>query len=295
MTYAEMQSRFAFLFDNRPIDTTDRDALINEGYKIFASLTQCIKGVGTMASVADKPEYDVPSFIDKIDNVYFRGKLLDAFPEHNLYQLYSTSDRNDLPSDTLYFYRKEYDDHVAGASRSRRMIGLIGVQDDAADATALNDATGVDADDETFTVDSTENFPDFGDFICGTEVIHYLYKDGTNLYGCIRGQEGTTAATHADNAVITLRDIVIYGSKIPASMSSSSDLPTSIDVAYHNYIVEYAVGVAMSRIEKNEEYSKHMTSFYNGIKLYDDAMARKIQMQGSVPPSWQDWYNSQQS
>ena len=67
--------------------------------------------------------------------------------------------------------------------------------------TLLNGAitgTGVPSPDE-IVVDSTEDFPTSGTFTVGTEDISYTGKTATKFTTIGRGENGTTAATHADN------------------------------------------------------------------------------------------------
>ena len=59
--------------------------------------------------------------------------------------------------------------------------------------------TGVPSPDE-IVVDSTEDFPTSGTFTVGTEDISYTGKTATKFTGIGRGENGTTAATHSDNA-----------------------------------------------------------------------------------------------
>jgi len=68
--------------------------------------------------------------------------------------------------------------------------------------TALNGAitgTGVPSPDE-IVVDSTLDFPTAGTFTVGTEDISYKGKTSTTFTGIGRGENGTTAATHLDDA-----------------------------------------------------------------------------------------------
>ena len=59
--------------------------------------------------------------------------------------------------------------------------------------------TGVPSPDE-IVVDSTIDFPTAGTFTVGTEDISYTGKTSTKFTGIGRGENGTTAATHLDNA-----------------------------------------------------------------------------------------------
>ena len=59
--------------------------------------------------------------------------------------------------------------------------------------------TGVPSPDE-IVVDSTEDFPTSGTFTIDTEDISYTGKTATKFTGIGRGENGTTAATHLDDA-----------------------------------------------------------------------------------------------
>ncbi len=70
----------------------------------------------------------------------------------------------------------------------------------------VNAVAGIDADDTEIPYDTVAGgtLPPSGVVIIGTEKIRYAGKTSTNLTGCTRGYAGTTAATAADEAVITL-------------------------------------------------------------------------------------------
>lgn len=61
--------------------------------------------------------------------------------------------------------------------------------------------TGVPSPDE-IVVDSTADFPTAGTFTVGTEDISYTGKTATKFTTISRGENGTTAATHLDNAPV---------------------------------------------------------------------------------------------
>jgi hypothetical protein len=67
--------------------------------------------------------------------------------------------------------------------------------------TQLNGA--LNNSDTTITVDATAAFPTSGRIDIGTELITYTGKTGTTFTGCVRGANGSTAASHSDNAVVT--------------------------------------------------------------------------------------------
>lgn len=62
----------------------------------------------------------------------------------------------------------------------------------------------IDAVVTTITVDSTADFPSAGVMNIGSEKISYTGVTATTFTGCTRGALGTTAASHADNASVTI-------------------------------------------------------------------------------------------
>ncbi len=87
----------------------------------------------------------------------------------------------------------------------------------------VNQGGGINASVTTIPYDTvTGTVPDSGMIYCGTEQMSYTGKTGTtsgNLTGVTRGVNGTTAAVHADNAVI-------YVSKMKAN---GDDLRVIVD------------------------------------------------------------------
>ena len=68
-------------------------------------------------------------------------------------------------------------------------------------ANALNG--GINNSVTTITVDSTTGFPTTGTIDIDSELITYTGLTGTTFTGCVRGVNGTTAASHLDNAIVT--------------------------------------------------------------------------------------------
>ena len=79
--------------------------------------------------------------------------------------------------------------------------GYFGGSNPTSVTTQLNGA--INNTDATITVDSTTGFPATGILDIGTELITYTAKTPTTFTGCVRGTNGTTAASHLDNAIVT--------------------------------------------------------------------------------------------
>jgi hypothetical protein len=61
----------------------------------------------------------------------------------------------------------------------------------------------------TITVDSTQGYPASGEVIIDSERITYTGKTSTTFTGCTRGANGSTAASHSDNA-----NVDTYGAEV---------------------------------------------------------------------------------
>lgn len=79
--------------------------------------------------------------------------------------------------------------------------------------TGQTNATGVTLDgaitstDTTITVSDASNLPGAGFINLGSETIVYQNVDGNQLLNCFRGQNNTTAASHADATAVVLNNL----------------------------------------------------------------------------------------
>lgn len=94
----------------------------------------------------------------------------------------------------------------------------------------------ITAADTTIPVASTGSFISTGGrMTIGSEKILYQYKDATNFYGCVRGLEMTTAATHANGATVSENNLIINYSRLPVPFTatntpSAGELATELEV-----------------------------------------------------------------
>lgn len=65
-------------------------------------------------------------------------------------------------------------------------------------------ATSIGVNDTTLTVDNASLLPNSGTVRIDSELIIYTAKSGNQLTGLTRGANGTTAASHSKNALVTL-------------------------------------------------------------------------------------------
>ena len=93
----------------------------------------------------------------------------------------------------------------------------------AATATALNGNITSSATD--VILDSVSSLQAPGRILVDSEVIGFEFIDSDNvtLKGCTRGLEGTTAAAHLDDAVVTYRDIIYSAHEEPDNLADIGD------------------------------------------------------------------------
>lgn len=79
-------------------------------------------------------------------------------------------------------------------------------QENATDV-VIDQTGGISSTDATITVSDVSNLTTSGFVKIGTETISYPNIVGNQLINCARGQNGTTAAAHADGAALTVQNI----------------------------------------------------------------------------------------
>ena len=77
------------------------------------------------------------------------------------------------------------------------------------DASANTLSSGIDAVVTTIPLTSGSGFPDTGVIQIGSETISYALLVGNNLTGCVRGFNGSTAASHSSSAAVKCSTIIV--------------------------------------------------------------------------------------
>lgn len=147
----------------------------------------------------------------------------------------------------------------------------------AASTTAINDADGITATDTTITVDSTSGFRSIGGFfrlIIQSEVIYATAATSTTFTGCLRGQENTTAATHADDVTVTERDIVYTYQVEPTDMVDITD--TTIVPEPDVLAVGAAADIARGTLHDNNLADRLDKKFEAGIGKLRNKYSKKV-------------------
>ena len=136
---------------------------------------------------------------------------------------------------------------------------------DAADTDLINNASGITATATTITVDSTSGFAPSGRIIIDSEVIAYTNISSTVFRGGTRGMEETTAATHADDATVTERDIIYTANREPNELLDPNDQTLIRDPL----VLVYGAAMELAAGKMNNE------SLHDRIKIkYDQALTK---------------------
>jgi hypothetical protein len=174
----------------------------NQAKDIITNETNCLEQNLTLSSVARQQKYSLPDkFIRSqwVDWVQATSAIyhLAPIPIQDWRDMQATNFNTAIPQFYVLYNRE---------------LWLYPETTSSASTTAINDATNISATDTTITVDSLSGFPSRGLVIIDDEVIEYTNTNSTNvtLLNCVRGREGTTAASHLDDATVTERDIHVY-------------------------------------------------------------------------------------
>jgi len=135
----------------------------------------------------------------------------------------------------------------------------------------INDGDGITDADATITYDGeVGTFPTSGNAYLGTEQITYTGKSATELTGCTRGVNGTSAAAHAN-------DVVIYASKMEAD---GGDIQVLVDGIAVNYWLQ-DINNATSQIWINANLSPGYT-MTNGVLIANSGAISTITLENSA-------------
>lgn len=208
-------------------------------------------------------EYDKPSQIKTLHTVRFETWPLAGIAQARYEMLnWDTQTQSSTPTHVSIWNNK---------------VRVWPRPDAAATATALNGA--ISASDTTITVDSGTGFliGDYYRFTIDSEIIYATYLDDTIFTGVLRGQEGTTPAAHADNAVVTENGIVFTGQGEPVDLEGLNDetiVPEPLVICYG-----VAADLCNGKLNKPTLGDRYELKFKAGIESLRDKFTLKLTSQ----------------
>lgn len=272
---ADVRSRIieptAYYFSNDEIDRW-----INQGYQNFIAETQWAEKIVCKVPVAAQYEYDLPSETIHINQIRWKDqfKIKDRdLEEFRRYMGQANTNTQERPRIyTLWGDR----------------IRLYPIPSTAV-ATAIDaNPGGINSSVTTIPVDSTASFPSTGRLIIENEQILYTGKTSTSFTGCVRGDEYTTAASHADNTAVSFGSIQIYMSYMPPTISASVDSRTG--PLFDEALIAYAASIALQKRMMYEE-ARELKAVYNELvqKAVDIAEKRDADRLWAIKEDDDDW------
>lgn len=225
--------------------------------------------------VAYKRDYDIDSDVvfGKVHTVTVESEPIAKVDAHRFDQLFWDTSTTGEPTHCSIW---------------NNQIRFYPVPSAAATTTAINDVAGISATATSVTVDSTSGFAPSGRIIIDSEVMSYTNTTSTSFRGLTRGLEETTAATHANDATITERDIIYTANREPNELLDVGDetnvpdpqvliygvaarlaLGKLQDQALHDRLV---IARDKARDALRDKFGKKMTSAFYSIKDKESAV-----------------------
>jgi len=145
----------------------------------------------------------------------------------------------------------------------------------AATSTTLNGA--ITAAATSITLTSTSSFRAPGRVLIDSEVISYDAISSTQLLGCRRGLEGTTAAIHADTTTVTERDFIGTGHLEPTNLVDMNDETPIPDPR----VLEYGAAMELAITVMNDQglHDRLKIKYDQSIADLEDKFSRKVTSQ----------------
>ena len=164
----------------------------------------------SFSAVANQMAFDIPSTVQKIYNATFRTQPL--FPiNYDAWKMFNWNINSSVAVPSYFCVWN-------------RQLLLFQRPSTAAATTTLGAAiTTTTATSCTVAASSGFKRGDYFRFIIDSEVIYATGSTSTTFTGLLRGQEGTTAATHLNAATVTERDIVFTVHVEPTDMMDTQD------------------------------------------------------------------------
>lgn len=261
------------LDEDRPNSKLSDDAIrdaVNDKQRDIAHqrLWSFYEAERSFSAVANQFAYDIPATVQKVYEATFDTQPL-RYVNNEERKLFNWSTNSSVAVPTH-------------ATVWNRQLVLWPRPSTAAQTTNLNGAIS-NTTTTTFTVDSTSGFNrgDYYRFIVDSEVIYATGSTTTTFTGCLRGQEGTTAATHLDDAAVTERDIVYTAHVEPTDLYDTQDRTAipEVDVLAYGAAIDLAPGLEKTDLidrferkyttklkELEGKYSVKFTSKFGRVK-----------------------------
>ena len=131
----------------------------------------------------------------------------------------------------------------------------------------------ITATDTTITLDDATGFQPSGRVIIGSEIISYDNTSSTDLQGCKRGLEESTAAIHLDGVAVTERNIIYTANREPNELREIMDetlVPDPLALVYGT-----AMELALGKLGNQGMHDRMKVKYDQAMDRLRDKFGRK--------------------
>lgn len=236
---------------------------LNQGYRNFCAKTEYLEKIKAMKIIANQYEYDVPSDCQSIREIRWKDQYdIEGKDVGDFNRFIGMADQTtDRPTHYKLF-------------PSTSKIRLYPIPNAASASTTMNDTGGISSSDTSVILTSATSFPNRGRILIENEQILYYAKSGNTLSQLVRGDGGTTAASHADTTAVYYAPLEVSYSFMPAAMVVSS-VDCQLPVEYDEALISYACAIAF-RAKDKYEIAGHYRDGYKGfLEMGTQAVAER--------------------
>lgn len=223
---------------------------INQGYRRFLSQTEWTERCTAIRMIANQFQYNLGTDIVKVQDVRYTDQYKVWFRDLEEFGRYiGQSGANTGPRP--YMYRL-----MPGGSN---IIRIYPKPTNDAYTTTITDCS-FNSSGTTVNVVSTTSFPSYGRLLVDSEQILYYAKTATSFTQLVRGDGGTTAASHSLGATMYHAALEVYNVYQPPDLASGSSDPIIPDM-YCEALVNYACHAAMLKRERYDDAQLFLSLF----------------------------------
>ena len=262
-------------------DDMIRDALNDKQREIaHKRLWSFFEGERSFSAVANQFAYDIPATAQKVYNIQFRSQPLVPM-NYDTWKMMHCNNNSSVavPVSVCIWDRQVLTYPRPSTAAATTTLGA---------AITTTTATSI-----TVVASSGFRRGDYFRFIIDSEVIYATGSTSTTFTGCLRGQEGTTAATHLIAATVTERDIVYTLHEEPTDLFDTQDRTNipEVDALTYGAAIDLAPLVEKKDMitffeskykqkiqELESNYAVKFSSRFNRVKSADEKLSEDIYM-----------------
>lgn len=236
---------------------------LNQGYKNFNAKSEFLEKVTAYKLIANQTEYAVPSDMQSIVDIKWKDQYTVEW--RDLEEWNRSAGYGDRTGDRPEIWRM-----FPSTSKFR----VYPIPNAASASTTMNDTGGINTSDTSVILTDASSFPSRGRILIENEQIMYYAKSGNTLSQLVRGDGGTTAASHADATAVYHAPLEVYHSYMPALMVVSS-VDCQLPAEYDEALVSYALSICFRVKDKYETSGAYFKIYKEFLEMGMDAVAQR--------------------